>query len=427
MFRAPRATIAFGAGLVTALGLLPARAQSPAPSPVFDVHLARARASDRQRVASALQHAAERYSQWLGPPPAATFVVTDELRGAGGSRQAAEIGVDLPWWPAPAGMDVESQAAFELARWWLAGPHRGRGSAPLVDGAAWYLQSRIVEDLFDYAFLRTAHSADGLRLFGDAIPWPVPSLRLSRWSAGLGRGEWLSWLRGGTWDAARRWGVRRLPPATGPDVVRAALAFGTLERYLEWPALQGALSVWARRAAERELTREEIEQTIAAAAGQDLAWFFPAALDSARRFDYAVTAHSSERAGPRQCDSDACFLTAVTVERLGNAVFSGSSREPEGAFESGDALEVRVGFADGQQASARWDGRQASKTFVFESESPAVAAEVDPDCILLLDENRLNNVRRLTSVSNVPTRRWVVRWMVWLEDAMLSSLAVLGS
>jgi hypothetical protein len=303
---------------------------------------------------------------------------------------------------------------------WLGGERRDPNAALMIDSAAWYLQSRVVEDLFDYAFLRTAHSADGVRLFGGAVPWPVPSLRLSRWTAGLGRGGFIR-------AHPRPSALRRLPADVTPEVVRGALAFGTLERYLGWPALQGALYVWAQRAAEPELTREEIERTIAAATGQDLAWFFSVAFDAARRFDYAIATLSSERAAPRQCDRDPCFLTAVRVERLGDAAFNGSSREPEGKFESGDALEVRVSFADGQQASARWDGRQASKTLVFESQTPAVAAEVDPEGVLLLDENRLNNVRRLTSVSNVPTRRWVVRWMVWLEDAMLCSLAVLGS
>lgn len=404
-----RRTAIGAAVVVLALGLQSAHAHAPSTveepsrlSPRVDVQLTRASASDRRRADAARDRSVELYTEWLGP-----------LSGA------APIVVSPAWWPAPATMDVEAQVAFELARTWLGRDRADPRAARLVDGAAWYLQSRVVEDLFDYTFLRTAHSADGVRLFGRAVPWPVVSLRLSRWTAGLGRPEWLS--------PSGRSGARRLPPEVGHEILRGALAFGTLERYLGWPALQGALHVWARHAHEQTLTRVDIERLLAAATAQDLSWFFRVAFDSNAPFDYAVTNLSSARAGPGQCAADPCFLTAATVERLGDAVFSGSSRVPEGDFESGDALDVRVDFGDGRQATVRWDGRRASKTFVFESRAPAAAAAIDPDGVLLLDENRLNNVRRLTPVSNVPTRRWVARWMVWAEDFALAALAVLGA
>jgi hypothetical protein len=115
-----------------------------------------------------------------------------------------------------------------------------------------------------------------------------------------------------------------------------------------------------------------------------------------------------------------CVDTTVTVVRQGDGVFPGRAIPRIGDFDSGDALLVRVVFADGNEATARWDGRDRSRTFKFRGPARATAAHLDPDRIVTLDLNRLDNDRVTPAPTNVPVRKWVARWVVWLQHTMLS-------
>jgi hypothetical protein len=53
-----------------------------------------------------------------------------------------------------------------------------------------------------------------------------------------------------------------------------------------------------------------------------------------------------------------------------------------------------------------------------------VVAHLDPARVLLLDANYLDNRLALSPASNVPIAKWVARWVVWLQDAMLAYTAV---
>jgi hypothetical protein len=382
-------------------------------SPAIVVDLTTATASDRQRVQAGLQEAIDRLSEWLGPSPITSLrVVSKPWRGIT-ETSTPTVTLDVAWRSSPETMDLESQAAFGVARQWWPGLLRNADTAPLANGLAWYLQSRIVERLFDLNFLVPAHSATGVRNFGGAWPKAFPILPLGRFAGGLGRDEYLrSRLRHDSWPVP----ARRLPPELTPPALRSALAFATLEQLVGWPALQGALRVIAEASSRRSLTRQEVEQLIGSASGRDLAWFFSLAFDG-KSVDYAVRDLTTGEVAP--CGHGPCFKTRVTVERDGDGAFTGSSNDGSSAFESGDAMELQVVFADGQRARTRWDGRAQSRTFEFDSASAAVSATIDPDRILLLDENALNNSIDRDTNPRVVVSKWVAYWMVWLEDAVL--------
>jgi hypothetical protein len=158
---------------------------------------------------------------------------------------------------------------------------------------------------------------------------------------------------------------------------------------------------------------------ISAAAGQNLTWFFDVAFDPAVRIDYALTALTSERQ-PEGCVARDCFRTRVTVTRLGDGLFTGSTRATVGEYESGSGIGVRVVFEDGQSAVAWWDGRATQRIFEFEAPARAVFARLNPEGTLLLDATPLDHVRYLTPKTNVPLYKWVGRWLVWLQDALLT-------
>jgi hypothetical protein len=266
-------------------------------------------------------------------------------------------------------MFVEQQEARRTIRsWWPASIADPRAAA-IIDGFSGYLQTHAIERAFDRRYLRTAHSVESCAYLGGHVIWSFPALRLSRHAM------------------------------TSGD--RYAAVFDALERWIGIANLQGAMFAVAHLPADR-LQADTIIKTISDAAGQDLSWAFDAALTDV---DYAV---------------DALSGTSVTVSRRGAGMFTGRAAPRVGGFDSGDALRLKVVFADGATAFATWDGRDATRTFSFQGPSTAIAAYLDPDRIVTLDRNRLDNAVVPPSTTNVPVRKWVARWMVWLQHTMLS-------
>lgn len=389
-------------------------ARSTSGSPDIQITLTAAAEPHRERVAAAVQEALARYVEWLGPLPTGALRIVDRPWRGPAPVRPSEVSIHIPWWPAAASMDVESEVAFGLARQWWPGLLGRADTATMANGAAWFLQGRVVERLFDLRFLSIAHSADSVRFFGGFVPWSFRPLAVGRPAV----------LRRDARPDRHGSSGLRLPAGLDPASLRAALAFGTLERYLTWPVLQGAMHAWARRSAEGPMSRSDIAATIGAAAGQDLSWFFATAFDAGARFDYALDGFSTDVVA-EGCGGAPCFRSIATVIRRGEAQFTGASALPVGPYESGKGMEVRVSLADGQEVSARWDGRQASKAFQFEGPSPGAAASLDPDRVLLLDANTLDDRRELHGSTNVPVTKWVARWVVWLQDAMLTYASLL--
>ena len=97
--------------------------------------------------------------------------------------------------------------------------------------------------------------------------------------------------------------------------------------------------------------------------------------------------------------------TVVTVRRYGEATFP---------------VNVRVTFEDGEQAVEPWDGRDRWRDFAYTRTARAVTAEVDPEEVLLLDISRTNNSRTLKPQGDAAAAKWSLKWMVWLQDQLLS-------
>jgi hypothetical protein len=196
--------------------------------------------------------------------------------------------------------------------------------------------------------------------------------------------------------------VRHFPETTeGPDVRRVVDALFTLEQYIGWPTLQYAVSNWL--AADPSASSvEAFEQSLAEASGRDLRWFTRPAFDREQRFDYALSDLTVSQNAEDWRD------VAVTVSRLGAATFP---------------VEVLVVFDDGTRIRERWNGRDANVTFKYRSRAPATAAIVDPDLVLLLDEERANNVRVLSAPWHVPGVRWTLQWATWLQNVLLTTTA----
>ena len=283
---------------------------------------------------------------------------------------AIAIAVRPPLWQGAGAMVAEQRVATAVIRSWWPVQIGDEQARLLLDGFAAYLQRHAIEQLFDRRHLRRAHRAESMTVFGGHVFWSFPSLRLSR---GVDRSD------------------------------RHAAVFASLERWLGEPVLQGAMAAVAQLPRDA-MTGVAVIETLSAAAGQDLTWLFAAGSDSAAAIDYSVTGLSSS---PGSC-AVPCIDTSVTVARLGEAALAG------------DALALRVSFANGATAWAHWDGRDASRSFRFQGPAAATAAHLDPDRVVAFDQNVLNNAVVRASPTNVPVRKWMARWMVWMQNTILT-------
>jgi hypothetical protein len=314
------------------------------------------------RVAAAAEAAIARYTEWLGPP--ALSAAEAPLARTDSNGVTA-----LRGWSAPLTMDVEAAAVHDVGMRWWRWPPDDASSEQFFSALSWYLQGRVIEPLNDLWHSRSGHSAAGMRVFGGDVPWAFPMLHLDRFTA-----------------------ARSL----APDAARGALAFATVERYIGWPALQGSLRVLAERAAQAPVSRAEAITILSDAAGQDLTWLLPM-FERQFAYDYSVGDVAVEPG-----------RTRVIVHRRG------------ATFVARQGVEVRVTFEDGQQASARWDGRADSHTVEFQSASAPAIVEIDPHRILQLDAKPLNNRVSIGPRRATPITKWAASWAVWLQDATLT-------
>ena len=344
-------------------------AQPSRPAAAITVDLDTSDQSMRRRAEFAARESIASYSNWLGPR----------------EIQALEV-TGLPWRSPPESMDVESMVAYEAARlWW-----RGRfDDGRLVDGIAWYLQSRVVEHLYDLTWERPGHSSEAVRFFGGSIPWSLPTLRLSRWNGGLARAEWL--------HGAGRWPLpgRRLPSSVDAPAIGVAMALASFEHAAGWPTVQAALS----GAAESQPSGRPLADVLNDAAG------VPIVPPAAAAGDVAIAAVIDS-----PCPDRPCRITRVALIRDEPLI--------------GVPVPLRIDFPDGQFVEAELRPGTSMRELVFESAASYTQVRLDPDRTVLADVNLLNNVRLASPASNVPIAKWVARWMIWLEDVMLSSSAL---
>jgi hypothetical protein len=189
-------------------------------------------------------------------------------------------------------------------------------------------------------------------------------------------------------------------PATGRTITynKTALWLNTMERWLGWPTMQRILATYFSRWQFKHPKPRDFFDIVTEVAGRDVGWFFDQVHRSSHEFDYAVEELQSTPEGDD-------FLTTVFVRRHGEAFFP---------------VDILVKFADGEQVTEHWSGRDRWRQYTYRRKSRAVSAHVDPSRILLLDVNYTNNSKTLEPRAGAAASKWSLKWMVWLQDALLS-------
>ena len=83
-------------------------------------------------------------------------------------------------------------------------------------------------------------------------------------------------------------------------------------------------------------------------------------------------------------------------------------------------VDVLVTFTNGEQARETWDGLARWQVFTFDRPVRATSVQVDPERVLLLDTNYTNNSKVLESAGGAAAGKWSLRWMVWLQDLLMT-------
>jgi hypothetical protein len=349
------------------------------------------------RIVATTKDALRVLTDWLGPNPATQLTVVDTAwshdRRVGWSAVAERRGdersptlVVSSRWRAPLHeASIERLLIASIARTYFV---RTGSAGAFAEGVAYYVATRAMNQLLEGRHTTT------MRLFGGFVPVVIRPLALSR--------------------------TRRDPrppirsyehlggPGVSAEAERASDALYTLERAIGWPSIQQALFEFAPQARAGASEPAAFAAVASRQLGQDIGWFFDAALRPSTRFDYGVASLVT-----RPTATAGAYETVVTVRRYADV------------FPRADRLgDVLTRFADGSQARERWDGAAEEASVTYTSTSPAVAAAVDAQAVFLLDANRTNNSRVLQPPLSTLVARHALNWLTWLENVALTYTAL---
>jgi aminopeptidase N len=233
-------------------------------------------------------------------------------------------------------------------------------------------------------------------LFGGFVPWVFRDVVLNR---AVDLNGLFQYRRGATEDTLARDSFRQRPRTVYTFAYfKPAAWLTTLERWLGWPVVQRSLSASFADGRFSHPAPEVVLGHLEQESGRDLTRFFQQTYYGSAVFDYSVDSLSSERNGNQ-------FVTRVVVRRLQDGVFP---------------VRVRVTFDNGEQVDELWDGEARWHEFTYTRPTRARSAVVDPDRQLVLDMNFTNNSRTLAPRAPAAAVKWSLKWMVWLQDALLT-------
>jgi hypothetical protein len=180
--------------------------------------------------------------------------------------------------------------------------------------------------------------------------------------------------------------------------------------------MQRVMSTFFERWKFRHPSPQDFFAVVNEVSGRDMSWFFDEVYRSSNVFDYGVqTVVRIPVPGPGYVDrggkpsfdagtgQDGRVRSTVVVRRYGEAIFP---------------VDVLVTFGNGEQVRERWNGRDRWTSYVYERRVAVESVVVDPDRILLLDINRTNNTYMAHPAAAAAAQKWMLKWMVWLQDAL---------
>lgn len=376
-----------------------------------------------ERYFEAAGHALRSYGEWFGPYPYSTLTLVDPAFGSDTDAMeyptfvTGRAGLLTPG----AELSLEAVTVHEVGHQWWYGmvANNEFREAWLDEGINSWAEARVLRQAYEpRRYVR--------RYFG-GIPLVFEAVRIPFETASL--------------PAVRKWGTLDLMALAGwhyldrtSHVVntyyKPELVLWTLERYLGEERMLQALRTYFKRFRFRHPTTTDFIATVSEAAGEDLSWFFEETFFSSKLFDYAVTEASSRSRRPPEGYFDDAWgvpdYRATDDEEEGQPIYQSEvvvRRLQGGRFP----VEVLMVFEDGSEIRERWDGRDLWRRYVYERPARLRSAVVDPDRVLLLDVDPINNSRWVSPEGRerLAARKWASRWLFWLQH-LLETFAFIG-
>jgi hypothetical protein len=352
------------------------------------------------------------YGEWYGAYPYGYITIIDPAwqSGTGGMEYPTLFTAGSSWLITRGVNDPEGVTVHEAGHqfWYAMVGNNEFEDAWMDEGLNTFSTGRAIEANPAY---RVNYASR--RYFGGFVPWVFRDITLSREVDEDG----LSSYRASAESDAPSTPSYKYFPATGYGLTydKTALWLHTLERYLGWPTLQRAMSTHFARWKFRHPKPQDFFSIVNEVSGRDMTWFFDEVYRGSDTFDYGIQLVRSEKIGGPQANGrnrpiapagDATrgqYRSTVIVRRYGEAVFP---------------VDVLVTFEGGKTVREKWDGRDRWKAYTYERPAAAVSAVVDPDRVLLLDVDRANNSFTTEPKADQAARKWMLKWMVWLQDAL---------
>jgi hypothetical protein len=350
-------------------------------------------ASQAERHFDATRTTLAYYGEWYGPYPYGHITIVDPAfqSGAGGMEYPTLFTAGTRWRAPSRVTTPEGVTVHEAGHqfWYGIVASNEFEDAWMDEGFNTFSTARAIAQVYEPNYL-------ALRYFGGFVPWVFRDIALRRETEG---NRLAGYRRDAKSDIPATPSYRYFP-ATGGSITynKTALWLNTMERWLGWPVLQQIMTTYFERWKFKHPRPGDFFSVVNEVTGRDLTWFFDQVYRSSNEFDYGVQDLRSVRDGE-------LYRTTLVVRRYGEAIFP---------------VDIALTFENGERVRERWEGTDRWTLFTYERPSPAVAAEVDPQRVLLLDINRTNNSKTLAPRRDAATMKWSLKWMVWLQDCLLT-------
>ena len=333
------------------------------------------------------------YGEWFGPYPYGHITIVDPAyqSGAGGMEYPTLFTAGSRWFTTPRVTTPEDVTVHEAGHqfWYgLVGSNEFE-DAWMDEGVNTFVTARAIAQAYDPNYYAQ-------RYFGGFVPYVFKDIVMTRETEGNRLAGYRRFAKSDTPSIPSY----RYYPATGRIVTynKTALWLNTLERWLGWPLLQKSMATHFARWRFRHPKPHDFFDTVTEVSGRDIAWYFDQVYDSSNVFDYGVD-------DVKSVSEDGHFHTTVTVRRYGEAIFP---------------VDVLTTFKNGERVTEHWDGRDRWQLYTYDRAAQALSVQVDPNRVLLLDTAYTNNSKTLAPRGPEAATKWSAKWMVWLEDCLLS-------
>ncbi len=305
----------------------------------------------------------DRFTAWVGEYPYTTLTLVDGLGGSNGMEYPTLITCGtyyrMPGWLRAPEMVTVHEFGHQYF-YGLLGSNEFE-EAWLDEGMNSYVESRVMDDAYGPGAMM---SLPGLPI-GDR-----DMQRLSYTKDDPSRGALFTW----SWKY-------RFGDYGKASYAKPATIMNALEGYLGWERMRTFLRTYYERWRFRHPTTRDLQDVAEDVAGEDLDWFFDQYVYGTAVLDYAIDSiGNTEVADPSGADSVDWYRSRIRVERVYDGTFP---------------VTIRARFADGSTEDVRWDGVSRWEEFTFTKPVRLEEAYIDPDDILWVETDRLNNRRTL--------------------------------